>query len=101
MLARATKVGVIIGVLLVIVAAYAMYQGSNTTPTCDGQRMTATDKCITHFADGHTVTQDYAQARHYDATVPWVLLIGGLAVGAASAAGWQRRRGFRLSEASA
>jgi hypothetical protein len=99
MLARIAKVGLAVGVLLVIVAAYSMYKGSNTTPTCDGQQMSATDRCITHYADGHTVTEDYAQAKHYDATLSWVLLVGGLAVGAAPAAGWQRRRGYRLGEA--
>jgi len=97
MLARATKVGLVVGVVLVIVAAYSMYKGSNTTPTCDGRQMAATDKCITHYADGRTVTEDYAQAKHYDdAGLAWVLLIGGVAIGTASAAGWQRRRGFRV-----
>ncbi|MEY9932917.1 hypothetical protein ABH926_007568 [Catenulispora sp. GP43] len=97
MLVRATKVGLVIGVVLVVVAAFSMYKGSSTAPTCDGRQMSATDRCITHYADGHTVTEDYTQAKHYDAGLAWVLLIAGLAVGAASAAGWQqRRRGYRL-----
>lgn len=99
MLVRATKVGLVVGVLLVIAAVYALYKGSSTAPTCDGRQMSASDRCITHYADGHTVTQDYTQAKHYDAGLAWVLLIGGVAVAAASATGWQRRRGYRLGEA--
>ena len=100
MLVRAAKVGLAVGAVLVILAAYSMYKGSSTAPICDGRQMSATDKCITHYADGHTVTQDYSQAKHYDAGLAWVLLIAGLAVGTASATGWrQRRRGYRLGEA--
>lgn len=99
MLVKAAKVGLVLGVVLTAVAAYSMYRGSSTTPTCDGRQMSATDKCITHYADGHTVTQTYTQAKHYDAGLAWVLLIAGVAVGGASAAGWQRRRGYRLGQA--
>lgn len=99
MLVKAAKVGLALGVVLVIVAAYSLYKGSSTAPTCDGRQMSATDKCITHYADGHTVTQDYTQAKHYDNGLAWVLLIAGIAVAATSATGWQRRRGYRLREA--
>jgi hypothetical protein len=85
MLARAAKVGLIIGVLLAGMAVYALSQGSSAAPTCDGRQMSAMDKCITHYADGHTVTKTYAQAKGQSgATLGWVLLIGGVAVGGAS-----------------
>lgn len=95
---RAAKLGLAVGVVLVAAAAYAIYKGSNNAPTCDGRQMSATDKCITHYADGHTLTQNYTQAKHDDGALAWVLLIAGVTVGAASAAGWQRRRGYRLRE---
>jgi len=102
MLARAAKVGLVVGVVLVAAAAFSLFTRTSPTPTCDGRQMSATDKCITHYADGHTVTQDYAQAKgHDDSGLTWVLLIGGVTLGGASLAGWQLRRGgYRLGEAA-